>query len=95
MISLRAFCPIVLSAAICVGAQTSISPFVYAEFQPGGTCHDCFGWRLTVLEDGTVAQEVKSVPGWRAPDEWSMQYTGQLSKRRLDRLRSLIQDVGL
>src|SRR5207249_1731192 len=51
------------------------------------------GWRLTVFEDGTVTQEVKNVPGWRAPDEWSMRHTDQVSKRRLDRIRALIQEV--
>jgi hypothetical protein len=77
-----------------VGAEDSTEPFVYAEFQPGGTCDDCYAWRVIVREDGTVTQDVKNVAGWRAPDKWSTRRTVQLSKRRLGRLRSTIESEG-
>src|SRR5439155_26755703 len=42
---------------------------VRAEYRAGGTCDDCFGWRVTITDDGSVRQQVKKAPGWNSADE--------------------------
>ena len=64
-----------------------------AEYRPGDTCDDCFGWRVRILESGAVKHEVKKAPGWDAPDEWLERSVPELTQRQMRRLLATIEEV--
>src|SRR5678816_152468 len=63
---------------------------VHAAFEPGGTANDSYAWRVSISQSGVVQLEVKSSPGWHAPDEWAPGPVRQLSPRKLQALQAAI-----
>jgi len=63
-----------------------------AEYDPGGTCNDCYGWRANIRDDGTVVLEVKTASGWGAPDDWVQRPTEPLSARQLRHLARIVDE---
>jgi len=76
-----------------LAAATAESIQVRAEYDPGGTCKECLGWRASIRDDGTVVFEVKKASGWRAPDEWVQRPTPALSPRQLRHLTRVVDQI--
>ena len=57
-----------------------------ATYEPGGTCDDCYEWRISIYTDGGSKLEAKTKPGWNAPDEWTITSDRQLSQKQVGRI---------
>jgi hypothetical protein len=61
-----------------------------AAYEPGGTCDDCYEWRINISTDGSFGLEAKTEPGWHAPDVWRTRSEGRLSQKQIDRIVAVI-----
>ena len=89
--SLAAVLVLVAAAPTVAFAAPSEDVQISAAYDPGGTCSECYAWRLAIRNDGTVIFEVKSTPGWGAPDEWVRRSTPALSPRALRHLGRTVE----
>ncbi|MGH9786682.1 MAG: hypothetical protein ACRD88_21140 [Terriglobia bacterium] len=69
-------------------------PLLKATYEPGGTCDDCYAWRLSINTDGSFTLESKILPGWDTPDEWRTSSKGRLNQKQLNRLVDVIHESG-
>src|SRR5574337_639167 len=77
------------------GVATEEQPvLVKATFESGGTAHDLYAWRISISGDGVATEEIKTTPGWHAPDHWRRLPIWNISSRRLAALGRILESTG-